>query len=76
MVIKQKIKEIMASVFEMDAKNISDNVSQKNLEAWDSLQHLNLAVELEEVFNIEFTPNEISKMNSLEAIVNIVEMKM
>ena len=72
---KNKVKEIMASVFELDVKNIPDNASQKNLEAWDSLQHLNLAVELEEVFNVEFTPDEISKMTSIEAIVNIVEMK-
>ena len=65
----------MASVFEMDVKNIPDNASQKNIEAWDSLQHLNLAVELEEAFEVELTPEEISKMTSLEAIVNIVEMK-
>ena len=70
---KQKIKEVMASVFEIDVKNIHDNASQKNLEAWDSLQHLNLAVELEEAFGIELTPNEISHMTSLDAIVNVVE---
>lgn len=65
----------MASVFEINIKNILDNASQKNLEAWDSLQHLNLAVELEEAFDIEFTPEEISHMTTLESIVNIVEMK-
>ena len=66
----------MASVFELPIGNIPDNASQKNLEAWDSLQHLNLAVELEDAFNVEFTPDEISKMTSLETILNIVEMKM
>jgi len=74
--IKQKIKEVMASVFEMNVKDITDSASQKNLEAWDSLQHLNLAVELEEAFNTEFSPKEISSMTSFEEIYKILEMKL
>ncbi len=71
--IKHKIKQVMSSVFDINIKDIPDTASQKNLEVWDSLQHLNLAVELEEAFNMEFTPEEISEMTSIDKIVEIVE---
>ena len=73
--VKQKIKNILASVLEVPVKEIHDDASQKNLSIWDSLQHLNLIVELEESFNLEFEPEEIGDMNSLEKIEKIINLR-
>ncbi len=70
---KQIVKEVMASVFEIDANTISDDASQKTISKWDSLEHLNLIVELEEKFNLSFEPTEIGEMVSLDKIVLIIE---
>lgn len=71
--IKNQVKEVMAEVFEMDIVNIQDDASQKSISAWDSLDHLNLIVELEEKFNISFEPEEIGDMITLDKIIEIIE---
>jgi acyl carrier protein len=71
--MKEKIQEIMALVFELD--NVSNDISQKNCEKWDSMQHLNLVVELEETFDVSFEPEEIAEMKSLADIEKILQTK-
>ena len=70
---KQIVKEVMALVFEIDVNTIGDDASQKTVSKWDSLEHLNLIVELEEKFDLSFEPTEIGEMVSLEKIVVIIE---
>jgi acyl carrier protein len=52
-----------------------ENTSQTNCAEWDSLRHLNLVVELEDAFSIQFEPEEIVSMKSVEAIETIVRAK-
>jgi len=66
--MKDKIKEIMARVFKIDISAIADDVHQKDIEAWDSLAHLNLILELESEFDVSFEPEEIKEMTSLNLI--------
>jgi acyl carrier protein len=71
--MKEKIKEIMKRVFNMDT--VSDEISQQNCDKWDSLNHLNLIIEIEEEFNVSFEPEEIAEMKSLEKIEGILNIK-
>jgi len=71
--IKEKIKEIMQVVFELN--EIPDDISQSSLKSWDSLSHLNLAVAIEDNFGISLEPEDIEKMVSLNMIIEIVESK-
>lgn len=73
--MKDKIRNIMASVFEMNESQLRENFSQKEVEAWDSLRHLNLIVELEEAFNISYEPEEIGEMTSFDKIVTLTKVK-
>jgi acyl carrier protein len=73
--MKEKIKEIIADVFDIEIKKVKENMSQKNTETWDSLKHLNLIVSIEEEYSISFEPEEISDMNDFKAIINIVKKK-
>ncbi len=66
--MKDKVKEIMINLFELD-NSINDDISQSNTDKWDSLNHLNLIVEIEDEFNVSFTPEEIASMLSLDDIV-------
>ncbi|UBD82232.1 MULTISPECIES: acyl carrier protein [Parabacteroides] len=50
-------------------------LSQQNCDKWDSLRHLNLIVELEAEFGVEFEPEEISEMKSFEDIRRLLTDK-
>lgn len=73
---KQKLKECFAKAFEVNASEINDLTSQLNLQEWDSLRHLNLIVELEIEFDVEFEPEEISEMKDFEKVLKCLENKL
>ncbi len=72
--MKEKVIEIVKDVLETE--DISLNTSQENCENWNSLRHLNLVSELEEAFNMEFEPEEIADMHSVNSIIDIVQKKL
>jgi acyl carrier protein len=69
--MREKIKEALRNILGID--NIADDTSQQTCEAWDSMHHLQLIIELEEKFNVSFEPEDISEMRSLSEIENKVK---
>ena len=72
--MKEKVIEIMKDVLETE--DISFNTSQENCENWNSLRQLNLVSELEDEFDVEFEPEEISEMKSVEMVLEILQSKL
>ena len=71
--MKEKIKKIMTKVFEIESSQVNDEISQKNTGQWDSLNHLNLIVEIEEEFEVSFSPEQIGSMTSLKIILDEIK---
>lgn len=68
--MKNKVKEILATILEINVSDINDTFSQKSYTNWDSLNHLNLIIALEEAFDVSFDPEEISLMNDINKIID------
>lgn len=71
--MREEIKAVMSRVFE--EPQIADTISTATCEKWDSLRHLNLTIELEMAFGVEFEPEEIASMKSLDQIEAILLKK-
>lgn len=71
--MEKQVLDVLRRVFKNDT--IDATCSQKNCAAWDSMNHLNLVVELEMETGLEFSPEEIAMMVSYEDIVSIVNNK-
>ena len=67
--MEEKLKEVMASVFEVSPEEISHQTSSDDLEKWDSLHHMNLIAALEEEFGVEFDEDEILDMINFQLIL-------
>lgn len=62
---------------EIDPSCITDETDPNNLSQWDSLSHVKLVLELEQVFNIEITPEEgIDHFINFKSIVAFIEEKL
>lgn len=72
--MKEKVIKIMKDVLEMD--EVSMNTSQDNCENWNSLRHLNLVSELEDEFDVEFEPEEIAEMHSVNCVIEVIKKKL
>ena len=72
--LEDKVLAVMQDVFGVDS--VSTTVSQKNCEQWDSLRHLALASELEDVLNIELEPEEIAEMTDFSRVIDMIKTKL
>lgn len=73
--IEEKIRVLMAVVFEVPGEEIHAESSSETIESWDSLKHMNLVVALEEEFGIIFDDDEIIQMLNFALIALIVKEK-
>mgnify|MGYP000035076657 CR=1 FL=1 len=70
--IKERIRNVMAIVFGIEADQVKDNAEPGVIESWDSLRHMGLIVALEEEFDITFTDDEMTELLNLELITSIL----
>jgi acyl carrier protein len=67
----------MASdLFGVPREKISGDSSPESLERWDSVQHLNFVLALEEKFHFQLSPEEIEQMRNIAQVVKAVESKL
>lgn len=56
---ENKLKEVLARIFNVTVDVIADDSSPDNIENWDSLRHMTLVIALEEEFDVEFTDDQV-----------------
>jgi acyl carrier protein len=71
-----KIKRVMADILNLDANSINDGTSTDNTPLWDSANHIQLVLALEEEFSISFEVTEFEVMLSFAEIVKAVQSKL
>ena len=57
--MRKRIINVMSDIFNLDNTIIDENANINNIENWDSINHLNLLIALEEEFDIEIDMNEV-----------------
>lgn len=68
----EKLNNILSTLLGLNENQIADELSMENVEAWDSLMNMELIVSIEKTFQIELTFDEISLMNNVGAIKEIL----
>jgi acyl carrier protein len=70
------LQEICRDIFDSENLIITNEFSAKDINAWDSLNHLNLISSVEEEFNIKFDFDEITSFKNIGDIIDSVKNKM
>ena len=70
----EQLQEIFRNAFSSDV-SINSETSKENLPEWDSINHLNLIVELEDQLNFQFTPEEIEAIKSVNILLDLIQKK-
>jgi acyl carrier protein len=70
-----EVRQLVADVFNVPLEQVTADASPSTINAWDSLQQLNLVLALEQNFGLAFLPEEIEKMQSVSSIVDILSIK-
>tara|TARA_B100000767_G_scaffold104539_1_gene100338 strand:- start:961 stop:1197 length:237 start_codon:yes stop_codon:yes gene_type:complete len=73
--IRKIIKKNFLSIFKLKKDKYNLNLSKKNTDEWDSINHLNLMLSLEKVFDINFSHKEFINLTSIEKIEKAIKNK-
>ena len=61
-VTKDHVQQVFREVFEIEDLEIFPEMTAQDVEAWDSFNHLNLVLTLEDRFNIQFSTQDMAAM--------------
>ena len=75
MEILQRLTPIFRDTFADDSIIIDENTTADDIEAWDSLSHVNLILAIEIAFDIEFSQREVMSFQNVGDMAACIESK-
>lgn len=69
------VQRIASNLFQVPPDQIVPSSSPEGIQAWDSVQQLNLVLALEQEFNVQFEPEELDRIHCIGDIVRVLEQK-
>jgi acyl carrier protein len=73
--VKEKVKKVFQDIFSSLADFRLDMTSNE-IKEWDSLSHMNLVSGLEKEFGLSMEIDDISEMDSVAKVLEVVERKL
>lgn len=71
----EQLNEIFRDVFDDEDITVHDKTTADDIEDWDSLEHINLIVAVEEAFDIKFSMGTVVSMENVgELADNILKL--
>ncbi len=72
---REKLQQMMTDIFLLGPTEFRFDLRREEIETWDSLGVVSLAVGVEQTFGHHFTPDEASGVRSVEDIMQILSAK-
>lgn len=74
--LEQQVRQVMADILGVEPDSIDVSTTKDSTAAWDSLNHINLVVALEQEFQTSFDVSEIESMLTFSDILETLERKL
>lgn len=72
----EKLDEIFQDVFDDPDICVGETTTAADIEDWDSLEHINLIVAVENAFGIKFGMGEVTHMEDVGEMANLILKKL
>jgi acyl carrier protein len=66
------LNEVFQDVFDDESITVNDATTANDIEDWDSLEHINLVVAVEQKFGIKFNMGEVNSFKDVGAMVDTI----
>lgn len=74
--IYEALNEVFQDVFDDETIFVNDSTTADDIEDWDSLEHINLIVAIEQTFKIKFNIGEINEFKNVGEMVDTIIQKL
>lgn len=71
--LMNKFNKIVEKILLLEEDEVTDDVSRKENEEWDSMTHLVLVSEIEEAFNITLSDDNVIEIHTIKDIKEILK---
>lgn len=72
--VAAKVAEIISDILDVEIEDV-EKVRRDEIEQWDSLEHINIIMEVETTFKIKFQLNELNMISEASIIIDKVMEK-
>jgi acyl carrier protein len=69
----EQVRNVASDIFGIPANQVTAESSPETIDNWDSMQHLNLVLAIEEKFGVQLDPEDIEEMKNIGAVAALVE---
>ena len=70
--IYEQLNEVFRDVFDDDTIEVNDQTTSRDIDGWDSLEHINLIAAIETQFGMKFTMGQVVTMKNVGEMVDII----
>ena len=70
-----KLSNIFRVLFNLPDLELNDNLTAKDVPGWDSFNHVNLIINIEEEFNVRFSNDEVGGMQNVGNLESLLASK-
>ena len=74
--MEEKLIKIIQDIFGNPNLKINENTIATDVDGWDSFNHMNLVMAIEDQFSISFTTKEIGQMARVGDLFSLVKTKL
>jgi acyl carrier protein len=66
--VREQLAEIFAAVLGCDPASLRDSDSNETVAGWDSVNHMQLLLTVEDAFGVQFAPEEFAELTTFGAL--------
>ena len=70
--VYERLNNVFRDIFDDDSIIVKPETTSNDIEDWDSLEHINLVVAIEQEFGMKFNMNEVTSMKNVGEMVDII----
>lgn len=74
--ILEKVGRSIASVLDQPDLVVTMRTTAEDIEGWDSFNHINIVVAIEDQFGIQFNTAEVEQLRAVGEFVKLIEEKL
>ena len=73
--MEERLTTLMADLLELKREDVTDTLTLKETEGWDSLKHMEFIVSVEQAFDVELAFDEIIAMQTVADVKTVLKGK-